>query len=387
MNWSSSSNTWSLCVSVNGTDSILVRTRLIFISTGYYDYHTPLQVEIPGMEDFKGTVVHPQFWPSSLEYSSKRVVIIGSGATAITLLPSLTKKAAHVTMLQRSPGYVMSIPQRGAFEAVTTKILPRRVAQWMIRLRWTLLSFMLVTLCQRFPKPARRYFLRATAKQLPPEMSVDPDFMPSYNPWQQRMCMCPDGDFFASLRSGKSSIKTGVIDKVTETSIRLRSGEELHPDIIVTATGLKLRMAGGIEISIDGEAFDISRHYAWNSAMIEGLPNAVFALGYVDASWTLGADATAQLAMRLLKRMKRDGAAAIVPRISAQEKDRLRDRPFLALSSTYVERGKNALPRAGNVAPWQPRSYYWKDLATAKWGNIQRGLEWVHGGRVTPGED
>ncbi|KAJ6445241.1 hypothetical protein O9K51_03647 [Purpureocillium lavendulum] len=377
MDWSTSSRTWDIHITVGGDKTLCMRTRFMFLCTGYYDYQEPLKPDIPGVDSFEGSVVHPQFWPTDLNWSNKHVVIIGSGATAITLLPSLADKAARVTMLQRSPGYVMTIPRQGTFEAVVPKLLPRSWANGLIRVRWMLLSFMLVSLCQLFPNLGRRHFLRATAAQLPPEMSLNPDFLPSYKPWQQRMCMCPDGDFYEALRIGKASIKTGIIDRVTKSSIHLRSGEELHPDIIVTATGLKLSTAGGIHIKIDGEVFAISDKFAWNMAMLEDLPNAIFAWGYVDASWTLGAEATAQLACRLLSQMKRDGVTAIVPRLTALEKTLMKDRPFLALNSTYVERGKDALPRVGDLAPWQPRSYYWKDMANARWGDIHKGLQWM----------
>ena len=255
--------------------------------------------------------------------------------------------------------------------------MPRCVGIQIIRLKWMFLSFILVQFCRRFPNAARKWLYKKTAKQLPKDMALDPDFTPKYNPWQQRMCLCPDGDFYECLRSGKGSVKTGIIDTVTPRSIRLKSGEELHPDIIVTATGLQLRVAGGIKISVDGEAFDISSHFAWKGVMIEDLPNVVIAFGYVDASWTLGADATSQLACRLLKQMTMEGASMIVPQRSADEKKSMEEMPFMRLTSTYVKRGQSALPKAGNRPQWRPRSYYWKDLATAWWGDIKNGVEWV----------
>lgn len=348
------------------------------MATGYYDYSKPLEVDIPGMQDFEGTVIHPQFWPSDLDYSDKNIVIIGSGATAITILPSVAEKAAHVTMLQRSPSYVMSISNQGTFEVITRKLLPGRAANSIIRFRWILISFMMVSFCRRFPNAARKLFLRTTAKQLPEGMPMEPNFTPSYNPWEQRVCMCPDGDFYDAIKSGKASIRTGVIDTVTESSIRLANGEELRPDIIVTATGLKLSMAGGIDIFVDGKPYDISNHYIWKSVMAEDLPNVVFAWGYVDASWTLGADATSQLTCRLLRRMKQRGVAAIVPRMHPHLRSNMKNLSFLSLQATYVKKGKNACPKVGNLAPWQPRSYYWKDIATAWWGDIDDGIEWIN---------
>ena len=216
-----------------------------------------------------------------------------------------------------------------------------------------------------------------TQKQLPEGMSLDPDFIPSYSPWQQRMCVCPDGDFYKCLRDGTGTIKTGVIETITPSTIRLKSGDELHPDIIVTATGLKLRVRGGIDLSVDGEAYSVADHFAWKGAMLEGLPNVVLALGYVDASWTLGADATAQLACRFLHQMELEGVNLIVPRRSVKEKQCMKEVPFLSLSSTYVRQGSSGLPKAGDKSQWLPRSYYWKDIFTACWGDIQKGIEWL----------
>ncbi|KAJ5547728.1 flavoprotein [Penicillium frequentans] len=322
-------------------------------------------------------VVHPQFWPDDLDYADKRVVVIGSGATAITLLPSLATSAAHVTMLQRSPTYIASLPTRGVFEVIVLKILPSSMANRVIRLKWMLFSLFMVSMCHRFPRLAKSFFLRETAKLLPPGMSLEPDFVPSYNPWDQRLCLCPNGDFYAAIRSGKASIHTGIIETITASSITLASGKELHPDIIVTATGLKLRLAGGIAITVDGEPYKLSDNFTWRTAMVEGLPNLVLSIGYTNASWTLGTDSTAHLACRLLDRMRKHGLSVIVPRMTAEEKKELEERPFLALSATYVKKGGNVFPKTASTAPWQPRSYYWRDLAIARWGDIKKGMEWL----------
>lgn len=377
INWSTSSKTWTLDVTVNDTVTKTVRTRFILLGTGYYDYDEGLQAEIPGLHDFRGTVAHPQFWPQDLDYSNKQVVVIGSGATAITLLPALAKSASHVTMLQRSPSYVMTVPTEDAIERAIRILCPDLLAKKLIRFKWILIPFLMVSFCQWFPNQARRLFGKATAAQLPKEIAVDPHFNPKYSPFQQRTCFCPNGDFYDCLRSGKASVKTGVIDTITPNSIRLKSGDELHPDIIVTATGLKLRVAGGINVAVDDEPFHIPHHFTWKGAMIEDLPNLVFAFGYVDASWTLGADATAQLACRLLKQMKKEGATMIVPRRSVDERTNMKEVPFMYITSTYVERGKAVLPKTGDRAQWRPRSYYWKDLMMAWFGDIRTGMEWV----------
>ncbi|KAJ5526035.1 flavoprotein [Penicillium frequentans] len=383
LSWSSSPSMWDCDITVNDTEKMSLRSRFIFLGTGYYDYEEPLPADIPGIHKFQGKVVHPQFWPDDLDYADKRVVVIGSGATAITLLPSLATSAAHVTMLQRSPTYIASLPTRGVFEAIVLKILPSSMANRVIRLKWMLFSLFMVSMCHRFPRLAKSFFLRETAKILPPGMSLEPDFVPSYNPWDQRLCLCPNGDFYAAIRSGKASIHTGIIETITASSITLASGKELHPDIIMTATGLKLRLAGGIAITVDGEPYNLSDNFTWRTAMVEGLPNLVLSIGYTNASWTLGTDSTAHLACRLLNRMRKRGLSVIMPRMTAEERKELEERPFLALSATYVKEGGNVFPKTASTAPWQPRSYYWRDLAIARWGRYQERHGVVEIGLVT----
>lgn len=382
MSWSTSSRTWALDITIKEpqytTRTTTLRSRFILLGTGYYDYHEPMKADIPGIQDFQGPVIHPQFWPEDLDYINKNITIIGSGATAITLLPSLTHQAAHVTMLQRSPSYIASLENSAdAFDRLSILLWPRAVAARLIRFKWILVSFLMVTFCQWFPRTAKKLLLAKTQSLLPEGMETYPDFTPSYNPWEQRMCMCPDGDFYRCLREGKASVATGIIDAVTAKGIRLTSGVELHPDIIVTATGLKVRMGGGIQILVDGKPFHLPDHFMWKGAMIEDLPNLVLALGYVDASWTLGAEATAQLACRLLSRMKSEAVDMIVPRLTERERANLTEVPLLYLTSTYVDKGLKSLPKASSRGPWQRRSYYWKDLFMARWGSIRSGLQWI----------
>ncbi|OQU98453.1 hypothetical protein CLAIMM_04239 isoform 2 [Cladophialophora immunda] len=362
--WSSLNKIWTLHITADTAQKTL-RTRFLLLGTGYYDYQKGLKVDIPGIQNFRGPVIHPQFWPSDLDYANKKIVIIGSGATAITLLPSVANSAAHVTMLQRSPSYIISVPSEDKTEIAIRFVFPERVAVSLIRYKWILTSFLLVSFCQWFPNVARRLFNSATKAQLPPGMELDPNFNPRYNPWEQRLCACPDGDFYTCLRNGTASVKTGVIDMVTSTSIRLRSGEELLPDIIITATGLKLRFGGGIDFVVDDQKFRLAGSLAWQGALLEGLPNLMFAFGYVDASWTMGAEATAQLACRLLAQMKKRNFRMIVPRQSDKEKAKTKVLPFWRLNSTYVREGNADMPRAGDRGPWRRRSYYWKDIMTA----------------------
>jgi cation diffusion facilitator CzcD-associated flavoprotein CzcO len=247
-------------ITTQDTEIMSLRSRFVFLGTGYYNYQEPLQADIPRIHNFKGKVVHPQFWPSDLDYTDKSVVIISSGATAITLLPSLTK-AAHVTILQRSATYIASLPSQGAFETVLSKILPYSAANRVIRFKWILFAFFMVSIYRLFPRAAK-FFLRETDKLLPPDFNQEPDFVPYYSPWEQRLYFCPDSDFYACIRSGKGSINTGTIESITASSIKLTSGKELYPDILVTATRLKLCTAGGITITIDGEPYEIPKHCA-----------------------------------------------------------------------------------------------------------------------------
>ncbi|GAB0139146.1 hypothetical protein EsDP_00007359 [Epichloe bromicola] len=381
MDWSSASSTWTLNVTAAAAaaaaDNVVsLRARFVLLGTGYYDYDEPLEARIPGIDGFRGAVVHPQFWPRDLDYTGKKVVVVGSGATAVTLLPSMAGKAAHTTMLQRSPTYILALPEKDTLDGAARLLLPGALARRLIRFKWILSAFLLATLCRWFPRLARAVILRRTSRELPTGTEMKPHFTPRYNPWEQRMCLSPGGDFFQCLRAGKASVETGVIERVTDKAIRLESGRELHPDIIVTATGLKVRLAGGIGISLDGRPVRVPDSYSWKGCMLENLPNLFYSMGYVDASWTLGADATAQLVCRLLNRVTRDGFAHIVPRLGEAERSTMSELPFMRLNSTYVDKGKGVFPKVGNSKQWLPRSYYWKDLANAWWGDVQSGLEW-----------
>ena len=314
-----------------------------------------------------------------MDYTDKNVVIVGSGATAITLLPNLAKKASSVTILQRSPSYVMSQPSEDGLERIIRALTwwSKPVQHKLLRWKWVLMPFLLTRFAYNFPNAARKFFSTTIQAQLPPTLPRDPHFNPSYNPFEQRVCLCPDGDFYAALRSGKGTIETGVVKTVTANSIQLVSGKELNPDIIVTATGLKVRFAGGVNVRVDGKPVNVADKFIWKGVMIEDVPNAAYVMGYVDASWTLGADATAQLVCRLLKKMKKDGVKEVVPRRSEYEKEHMAELPLLRLTSTYVKTAKDVIPKTGATGQWRPRSYYYKDIMMAWFGDIRTGLEWV----------
>ncbi|KAE8149101.1 hypothetical protein BDV25DRAFT_168056 [Aspergillus avenaceus] len=372
--WSSADSTWSLSVEHDGQTKSF-SARFIIFGTGYYDYQTPLEADIPGLNQFQGQTIHPQFWPEDLDYSNKKIAIIGSGATAITLLPNLAEKAKHVTMIQRSPTYILSLPNQK--RSWYSYILPTALNQRLQRLSWLLSSRFFYLFCQAFPTLARFILRLSVSRQLPSHVPHDPHFHPRYNPWDQRLCVCPDGDFFKSLHTGRADVKTDTIREVTSSGIELNSGERLAADIIITATGLKLRIAGGASLTVDGVPQYVPEKYIWHGIMVQDLPNAAFVIGYTNASWTLGADATAQFLCRLLKELKIRGAQAAVPRIDVATAKTMQPRRLLNLNSTYVTKAERDLPKAADRGPWLPRDNYLDDLKFATKGRIDEDMEFL----------
>ena len=371
-NWSSDQQTWNLLVDEEGREHRF-HARFVILGTGYYDYDEALSSYIPGIEKFTRTTVHPQFWPENLDYKDKKIVVVGSGSTAVTLIPSLAETASHVTMLQRSPSYIVSLSAIDPFGYWAQKLLPRWLAHRITRLKFLIKSFLFIKFCAWYPLSARNLIKKATLKELPNNIPHDPHFSPRYNPWEQRLCMCPNGDFFKAMRAGKASVVTDAIATVTETGIQLSSGRTLDADIIVTATGLKLKTAGGARISVDNLPITLGEKFFWKGVMLQDVPNMAAVIGYANAPWTLGADATALLVCRLLKLMEGKGVTSAIPRLDNTEG--MKSRPWLNLSSTYVVRGAKELPRTGDKAPWLPRATYFSDLWSAKFGNITEGLE------------
>ncbi|ETS75778.1 hypothetical protein PFICI_12722 [Pestalotiopsis fici W106-1] len=370
--WSSKHQKWSLNVSSPGSERpVSIHSRFLMLGTGYYDYETPLQTAIPGIEKFQGKVIHPQFWPEDYDYTGQDVVIIGSGATAVTILPSITDKAKRATMLQRSPAYVFSLPSSNFLTKLIFAVLPSAMAQWLNRIIWLFRSYLTTWFCQSCPGLAKRFIKHVTVQQLPPDIKWDPHFKPRYNPWEQRFCACMNGDFFAALRSGKADVVTARITAVTERSIELDSGASLHPDVIVTATGLRLRFGGGIRFSLDGETFEVADKFAWKAAMLQDVPNMLFMTGYETASWTLGADVSAQLFLRLIRQMDRRGAKVATPKVP--DAANMQEKPMMNLSSTYVKTAGKVFPKGG-TGQWSPKSNYFMNLAGAKWGDLSTDL-------------
>jgi cation diffusion facilitator CzcD-associated flavoprotein CzcO len=372
--WSSDEQQWNIDVETDAGAKRL-SARFVIFSTGYYDYHKPLEASIPGIEDFKGQTIHPQFWPEDLDYSGKKIVIIGSGATAVTIFPILAEKAEMVTILQRSPTYILTQPAVDPFAQIVRKILPSWLAFKLVRWKFLIIPFLFYQFCRAYPNAGRWIIKRRAKKQLPEHISHDPNFQPRYNPWEQRLCVCPDGDFYKALHGGHADIVTDKIKTVTATGIQTESGKTLDADIIVTATGLKMQILGGIKVSTDGKPISVSDKFVWKGQMLQDVPNAVIVVGYVNASWTLGSDSTAISVTRLLKHMDQHGMASATPRIP--EDSKMKATPIINLNSTYVEKAKSVLPSAGNVGPWKPRVNYIMELWEASHGSVTDDIEFA----------
>jgi len=374
LNWNSQDKLWELTLKVKGEKTKVVRASWVVLGTGYYDYEKALPTTIPGLDNFKGKVVHPQFWPEDLDVTGKKVAIVGSGATAITILPNIVEKAEKVTIVQRSPSYISALPAKDPSVDFCKKYLPLNFANWLMRVKYLVLSYLFFNFCQTFPNRARKLMYARTKAQLPENIPLNPSFTPKYSPWDQRLCLCPDGDFFAALRSGKGSIMTGHIDSVTEKSIVLKDGAgEVDADIIVTATGLKILIGGGAEVKLDGEPVTMNDKMIWKSAMIQDMPNLIAVIGYTNASWTLGADVAAKTMNRMMKYQRQNNYAAAIP-TAPQD---VTQQSFMKMTSTYLLKGKGDMPAAGDRYPWLPRASYFSDMWDAKYGSIQQDMSFT----------
>lgn len=362
--------TWTVRSMHNNQERVMTASWVIF-GTGYYDYHKPLETEVAGIKNFKGQIIHPQFWPKDLDYKDKKVVIIGSGATAVTILPNMTEQAARVTMVQRSPTYILTLPNAKKSLPGWVPGIFKYVFDYV---RYLILPFFFYKWCIAYPNAAKGYIRQVTTKELPPTLDHDPHFNPKYNPWQQRLCMSPDGDFYEALRSGKGDVKTGTIKSMDATSLTMDSGEKVEADIIVTATGLKLLFAGDAIVEVDGKRVEPSSRFIWRGTMLQDVPNCAFVLGYTNASWTLGADCTALLVCRLIKEIQKRQVSYVIP--SAEGYGDMAESNVLNLTSTYITSAPNVLPRASEVGPWRARSNYFRDFYFAKFGNITEGLHY-----------
>ncbi|SHN45967.1 flavin-containing monooxygenase [Cryptosporangium aurantiacum] len=367
--WSSETARWTVTVeSPAGTTEL--SCSFLYFCAGYYRYDEGYTPAFPGIESFAGRVVHPQSWPDDLEYDGKRVVVIGSGATAVTLVPALAETAAHVAMLQRSPTYVATLPTVDPVAAaLRDRISPRRSAS-VVRWKNVLLQQLSYQLCRRRPELMKKVFRAGVLRQLPPGFDVDTHFAPRYDPWDQRLCISPDGDLFAALSEGTASIVTGEIETFTPDGVRLTSGEHLPADLVVTATGLNLLFLGGATITVDGREMVPAETLAYKGMMLAGVPNLALAVGYTNASWTLKADLVARYVTRLLRHMDAHGYAVCVPEAPPVPPDA---DPLIDLKSGYVLRDADAMPRQGPAAPWRLYQNYPRDVLLLKHGRVDDG--------------
>jgi monooxygenase len=382
--WSSADMRWHVTAERADTGETLHLTAaFLFSCSGYYRYDHGYQPEFAGMDDFAGLVVHPQAWPEGLDVSGKRIVVIGSGATAITLVPALARSASHVTMLQRSPSYIASLPERSPVAALARKVLPAQQAGTVAKWFHAVLTQAFYVVSRRYPEFVKRMLRKGLERNLPPGYDIDTHFTPRYNPWDQRFCAAPDGDFFAAIRDGTASVVTDRIERFTEHGVLLTSGTELEADIIVTATGLELLFLGGIALSVDGDAVDPATHLTYKGMMIEGVPNLAVALGYVNASWTLKCDLTCDYVCRLLNHMRRRGLTECVARDDGGAS--AEDGPVLGLSSGYIQRSAHLLPKQGSRQPWRVNQSYLRDYRALKMSDIEDGVLQFSGPSATPG--
>jgi monooxygenase len=381
--WSSEESCWTVDTEV-GEDKRPVRytCNFLYLCSGYYDYQRGHEPEFAGRDDFEGRIVHPQHWPKDLDYRDKRVVVIGSGATAVTLVPAMAETAAHVTMLQRSPSYITSLPARDWIANVIRRVLPERTAHRLIRWKNVLLGMYFYQICRRRPERAKRFFRERLVKELPPGFDIDTHFKPRYDPWDQRVCLVPDADLFEAMKAGKASVETDQIARFTKTGILLQSGKELPADIIVTATGLKLLALGGIRLCVDGTVIEPGQALAYKGMMLSNVPNCALCVGYTNASWTLRADLASTYVCRLINHMHRFGHRHCVPSCDTSS---MESQPLIGLKSGYVQRGMDQFPKQGPKAPWVLRQNYILDMLTLYYGAVDDGtMVFSKGGRAKP---
>ncbi|MGH3674255.1 MAG: flavin-containing monooxygenase [Mycobacterium sp.] len=368
--WDSTTDAWTVQTEVDG-EPHTYRARFLFFGTGYYNYDEPHTPTFPGIEDFKGEVVHPQHWPESFEYSGKRLVVIGSGATAVSMIPTLTDKAAHVTMLQRTPSYMISAVKVEPTANLIRKVFPRKVAHWIVRWRNALIGALLWEIARKAPEFSKRFLRRIAERNLPAGYDIDTHFKPPYNPWDQRLCFILGADLYKAISDGDVEMVTDHVDRIDEKGIALRSGRHLDTDVIITATGLQIQALGGITVSIDGEKVTPHERFVYRRHLIEDVPNAAWCVGYTNASWTLGADMTARSVANLLAYMGSHGYTHAYPHLGDAD---MPEQPAFNLQSGYVLRSLDVLPKSGTRRPWALTHHYVRDVFGRPFESIEESM-------------
>jgi cation diffusion facilitator CzcD-associated flavoprotein CzcO len=370
--WDSARARWDVKVQRNVDQVVLhFQCRFLLMCSGYYNYDHGYTPDFAGIDCFEGTVVHPQHWPQDLDYRGKRVVVIGSGATAMTLVPTMAKLAAEVTLLQRSPTYVVARPSRDAIADGLRKVLPPKFAYGLTRWKNVLTGFFYYALARRKPELAKARILQGAAQALPAGYPVDPHFTPSYKPWDQRICLVPDADLFTAIRKGRVRMVTDTIQEIEAQGIRLDSGGLLEADLIVTATGLDLLSFGGAQIAVDGVALSVADCLAYKGMMLNGVPNFAYVFGYTNASWTLKSDLTGQFVLRLLRHMKLHGLDTVMPKLRDAT---VQAEPWVDFTSGYFQRATDRFPKQGSKKPWRLYQNYVRDLLALRWSALQDGV-------------
>jgi monooxygenase len=374
--WSSEDARWTVEVERGGLNGDEPETaeltcNFLHMCSGYYRYDEPFKPEFAGTERFRGEIVHPQEWRDDIDYTGKRVIVIGSGATAVTLVPAMAETAAHVTMLQRSPSYVVSLPGVDPVAGFLRRYLPPRVAFTILKWKNVLMTMASFQLSRRRPRWAKALIRKGVERQLPPGYDTKTHFRPKYNPWDQRMCLVPDGDLFAAISSGRATVVTDTVDTFTETGVRTGSGEEIEADLVVTATGLNLLALGGVSFSVDGEDITLPERIAYKGLMLEDIPNAAVSIGYTNASWTLKCDLTCEYVCRLINHMDEHGYDYCVPR---NRDPSITPEPFIDFNSGYVQRSIDAFPKQGSRRPWRLHQNYALDILDLRHTSLDDGV-------------
>jgi monooxygenase len=366
--WSSEDELWTVEATRGDTgETVTLTASFLFSCSGYYRYDQAHMPSFPGVEQFGGQVIHPQFWPEDLDYSGKRVVVIGSGATAVTLVPAMAGDAEHVTMLQRSPTYIVSLPAEDPFAKLARRVLPTKLAYSVVRWKNVLLTMASFQISRHRPAVMKALLRKGLQRELPRGYDIDTHFKPRYNPWDQRLCLVPDGDLFKVLRDESASVVTDTIDTFTSTGIRLSSGEELEADIVVSATGLDLVAIGGVQLAVDGEDIDLPETMGYRGMMLSGVPNFAISIGYTNASWTLKCDLTCEYVCRLLEHMEDNRYSKVTPVRDPSEEPQ----PFIDFSSGYVLRSIDKFPKQGTKAPWKLYQNYARDIVSLKYAPLE----------------
>jgi monooxygenase len=370
-NWSNATNLWTLEIEQRvpkstETKTVYLTTQFVFMCSGYYDYNNGYSPEFPNKEDFRGTIVHPQHWPEDLDIKDKKIVVVGSGATAVTLIPQLAKKASHVTMLQRSPTYVVSRPSEDVVAKFFRRILPLGWAYFCTRWFHIVLGMYFFSRAKKYPERSRRFIINEVGKMIGKDQA-EKHFSPKYMPWDQRLCLVPDNDMFLSIKEGKASVVTDTIDRFTPDGIKVSSGDEVKADIIVTATGLNIRLLGGMEVFVEGEKVDISQCWSYKHMMLTGIPNFSSCFGYPNAAWTLKAELNCEYFCRLVNHMDYYKFNKFLVN---QNDPSVKSEPWLQLSSGYIQRAANVFPKRGSASPWRPQSNYISDMLYLRFGSV-----------------